>query len=79
MTISLSNPRLSSFVIGELSEAEMKDFQALLDANTELQNEIKSIRITVEQIKTSMQNEPLPNNQNKRTIVVPKSKKSLPA
>ncbi len=58
--IQKSDPKLTAFVLGELSEAEMLEIQKMLDENIELQNEVAEIRKTVSQIETLLQNEPLP-------------------
>ncbi|MDR1486294.1 MAG: von Willebrand factor type A domain-containing protein [Planctomycetaceae bacterium] len=74
MKISLSDPRLTSLVTDELSEAEMKEIQALVDADPELQKEVETIQKTIEKIKIAMQNEPLPDNKSKKNIAVSKRK-----
>ena len=56
-TINKSDPKLTAFVLGELSEAEMLEIQKMLDENIELQNEVEAIRSTVSQVETLMQNE----------------------
>ncbi len=56
-TINKSDPKLTAFVLGELSEAEMLEIQKMLDENIELQNEVEAIRSTVSQVETLLQNE----------------------
>ncbi|MDR0703993.1 MAG: von Willebrand factor type A domain-containing protein [Planctomycetaceae bacterium] len=65
MTIlSKSDQRLTSFVLGELPEAEMKEIQTAISTNPELQTEIENIRQTVKEIETAMKNELLPEKLN---------------
>jgi Ca-activated chloride channel family protein len=68
MNITKSDPRLTSFVLGELTETETNEIQTAINANPELQTEIESIRQTVKEIETAMKNEPLPEKLN----IIPK-------
>ncbi|MDR0611621.1 MAG: hypothetical protein LBG58_16050, partial [Planctomycetaceae bacterium] len=70
MNITKSDPRLTSFVLGELSETEAQEIQSAINANPELQTEIEHIRLTVKEIETAMKNEPLPEKLH----VIPKRK-----
>ncbi|MDR1964679.1 MAG: von Willebrand factor type A domain-containing protein [Planctomycetaceae bacterium] len=70
MNLLKSDPRLTAFVLGELSETETQELQTALDANAELRTEVDAIRQTVAQIETAMQNEPLPG----KIGIIPKRK-----
>ncbi|MDR2756957.1 MAG: von Willebrand factor type A domain-containing protein [Planctomycetaceae bacterium] len=71
MNLIKSDPRLTSFVLGELSETETNELQTAINADPKLQTEIESIRQTIKEIEIAMKNEPLPEKLN----VIPKRKK----
>ncbi|MDR3234666.1 MAG: von Willebrand factor type A domain-containing protein [Planctomycetaceae bacterium] len=62
MTITINDPKLTAFVLGELSDDEMREMQAAIDADAELQKEVAEIRNITNQITLVMKNEPLPND-----------------
>ncbi|MDR1140612.1 MAG: von Willebrand factor type A domain-containing protein [Planctomycetaceae bacterium] len=78
MNLTKSDPRLTSFVLGELSETEAHEIQTAIHADPNLQTEIEQIRQTVKEIETAMQNEPLPEkfntNTNTNINILPKRK-----
>ena|GEM_PF-1483165 len=53
-TINTTDPRLTAFVLGELSAEEAGDIQTALDQNVELQTEVAAIREIVAQIESAM-------------------------
>ncbi|GHT10122.1 hypothetical protein FACS1894170_01770 [Planctomycetales bacterium] len=71
MTITNNDPKLTAFVLGELTDDEAKEIQSVIDADAELKAEVEAIRQTVAQIETVMHNEPLPG----KIGIVPKRKK----
>ena len=56
-TIDKTDPRLTAFVLGELSADEAKEIQSAIDSDAELQQEVEAIRQTVAQIETVMREE----------------------
>ncbi|MDR2437967.1 MAG: von Willebrand factor type A domain-containing protein, partial [Planctomycetaceae bacterium] len=78
MNLIKSDPRLTSFVLDELSETEMNEIQAAINADPELQTEIESIRQTIKEIETAMKNEPLPENfKNSNNIITNNEKPTI--
>ncbi|MDR3181493.1 MAG: von Willebrand factor type A domain-containing protein [Planctomycetaceae bacterium] len=73
MTITISDPKLTAFVLGELPDDEMQEIQSAINADAELLAEIEAIRQTVQEIETAMKNEPLP--ADKMLTVKPKPRK----
>ena len=59
-TIKPSDPRLTAFVLGELSEEESVEIQTAVEQSVELQEEVQAIRHIAAQIETVMQEESLP-------------------
>jgi hypothetical protein len=59
MTINKTDPRLTAFVLGELSADEAAEIQLAIDSDADLQTEIAAIRQTVAQIETVMSEEAL--------------------
>ncbi|MCL2304598.1 MAG: von Willebrand factor type A domain-containing protein [Planctomycetaceae bacterium] len=53
------NPKLTAFVLGELSESDAKEIQTAIDADPELQREVNDIRQTAQQLKEYLNEEPL--------------------
>lgn len=60
MTIDKNDPKLTAFVLGELTEAEANEIRAALDADIELRAEVEAIHRIVDEIEEAMQSEPLP-------------------
>ena len=58
-SLNTSDPRLTAFVLGELSAEEAREIQAAVDQHAELQAECAAIRAVVSQIETVMSDEPL--------------------
>jgi secreted protein with Ig-like and vWFA domain len=73
MTITNNDPKLTAFVLGELTDDEAKEIQSAINADNALQTEVEAIRQTVTQIETAMRNEPLPN----KIGIAPKRKNRL--
>ena len=76
MTIQPSDPRLTAFVLGELSESEAAEIQTAIEQNSELKAEAAAIRQIADQIQTAMNEEPLPgkdgSNQSRNLKVANK-------
>ncbi|MCL2006127.1 MAG: von Willebrand factor type A domain-containing protein [Planctomycetaceae bacterium] len=81
-TINPTDPRLTAFVLGELSAEEAGEIQTALDQSVELQTEVAAIREIAAQIETAMSEEPIAgspteprsvagNPANKRRWLVP--------
>jgi anti-sigma factor RsiW len=66
MTINTSDPRLTAFVLGELSADEAQEVQTAIDQSAELQSEVAGIRQIVAQIEQAMSEEPLPKADGRR-------------
>ena len=58
-TINTTDPRLTAFVLGELSAEEALEIQKAIEQSAELQTEAAAIRQVVAQIETAMKEEPL--------------------
>ncbi len=56
-----NDPKLTALVLGELPEDDVKELQAKIAADPELQREVDAIRQTVSQLETFLQEEPLPH------------------
>ncbi|MDR0869310.1 MAG: hypothetical protein LBN39_00810 [Planctomycetaceae bacterium] len=59
MNIIKTDPKLTAFVLGELTGDEAKEIQTAIDTDAELRSEVEAIRQTVAEIETAMRNEPL--------------------
>ena len=55
--MKFDNPKLTAFVLGELSGDDAREIQAAIDADPELQNEINDIQKTVAQLKEYLNEE----------------------
>jgi Ca-activated chloride channel family protein len=75
MKISLSDSRLTSFVLGELTETERKEIQTAINADPQLKTEIETIQQTIKEIENAMQNESLPEKNDNKITTTPKTKK----
>ncbi|MDI1483656.1 von Willebrand factor type A domain-containing protein [Polyangium sp. y55x31] len=54
MTLSNDDPRLLSYVLGELDEAESREIEAAIDANPEIRAELDALRMTAEMLREGL-------------------------
>ena len=54
-----NDPKLTAYVLGELSEGEANEIRDKIDADIDLQNEVGEIQLVAEKLRDFMQNEPL--------------------
>ncbi|TKD12464.1 YfbK domain-containing protein [Polyangium fumosum] len=54
MTLSKDDPRLLSYVLGELDEAESREIEAALDGDPEIRAEIDALRMTAEMLREGL-------------------------
>ena len=54
-----NDPKLTAYVLGELSEDEANEIRNKIDADIDLQNEVGEIQLVAEKLRNFMQNEPL--------------------
>lgn len=59
-----NDPRLTAYLLNELSGDERKEFEAELEKNEELRKELNEIKGTIFALKKDLQNEPLPSLSN---------------
>ncbi|MDI3290772.1 von Willebrand factor type A domain-containing protein [Polyangium sp. 15x6] len=54
MTLSKDDPRLLSYVLGELDEAESREIEAAIDGDPEIRTEIDALRMTAEMLREGL-------------------------
>jgi secreted protein with Ig-like and vWFA domain len=67
MTIEYNDPRITAFVLGELTDDEAKEIQTAIENDAELQSEVEAIRKTVAEIETALKEEPV-NESNHLSV-----------